>query len=93
MLSLFSNSQYYLFKTLSRKVFLYVRFRVFAFEHFCFQGAKLVISVNLSKLSCSFIIFYSYIKRFFVNFALKMENGCRFKGDMCCFLRAKCEDA
>ena len=61
--------------------------------HVHFQNAKLVISVNLSKLSCSFIIFYSYIKRFFVNFALKMENGCRFKGDMCCFLRAKCEDA
>lgn len=92
MLSLFSNSQF-IFLTPSRKVFHYMRFRVFAFEHFYFQGAKLVISVNLSKLSCSFIIFYSYIKRFFVNFALKMENGCRFKGDMCCFLRAKCEDA
>ena len=39
-----------------------------------FASAKLVNSVNLSKHSCSFIVFYSYIKRFFVNFALKIEK-------------------
>ena len=57
------------------------------FTHYFFYFFSFDLPLS-SELSSKFIS-----ESFFVNFALKMENGCRFKGDMCCFLRAKCEDA